>query len=160
MDFLRSWLSGMIGAALFCALAEELTPRGPVRRVQKGLCGVVLAASFLLPLLRADLPELPLFLAQNREAAAAAAQGAVAAGEQLSRRSIEAQLAAYILDKARSLGAPADGAAVTVRWSTAGVWYPVAAEIDGPYDEALSDAIEGELGIAKADQTWRRDEGG
>jgi hypothetical protein len=63
------------------------------------------------------------------------------------------------LDKAQSLGAAVDGVTVTVRWSTEGVWYPVAVAVDGAYNAALAAAIEGELGVAAAAQSWRNDEG-
>ena len=157
--WIRNWLTGLIGAALFCAVASELTPKGSVRRVQRALCGIVMASALLMPLLRIDFADYALHLAQSREAAAAVTQRAGEVSRELNRWSIEAELEAYILDKAQTLGARVENVSVSVRWSTEGVWYPVSADIDGAYHAGLADLIEGELGISKADQSWRNDEG-
>ena len=58
----------------------------------------------------------------------------------------------------RALGAPLQGAAVALRWSTEGVWLPASAELTGPYHAALARAIEAELGIPRSAQVWRTDE--
>ena len=159
IELLRTWLLGMIGAALFCAVASELTPKGAVKRVQSVLCGVVMASALLLPLLRMDLSDYALNLAQSREAAAEVTQSAGEISGRLNRRSIEAQLEAYILDKAQTLGAAVNGVSVSARWSTEGVWVPVAVTVDGTYSAALADVIEAELGVPQAAQSWRTDEG-
>ena len=159
VSVLKNWLLGLIGAALFCTIAAELTPKGAVKRVQSVLSGVVLASALLLPLLRMDASDYALHLAESRAEAAAVTQEAEEISERLNRRSIEAQLEAYILDKAQTLGAQVQSISVSVRWSTEGVWYPVSADIDGAYHAGLADLIEGELGISKADQSWRNDEG-
>ena len=157
--WIRNWLSGLIGAAFFCAVASELTPKGSVKRVQSALCGIIMASALLMPLLRIDFADYALHLAQSREAAAAVTQRADEVSRELNRRSIEAEMEAYILDKAQTLGAQVQSVSVSVRWSTEGVWYPVSADIDGAYHAGLADLIEGELGISKADQSWRNDEG-
>lgn len=157
--WIRSWLSGLIGAAIFCALASELTPKGSVRRVQSALCGIVMVSALLMPLLRIDFADYALNLAQSREETEAVTQRADEVSRELNRRSIETELEAYILDKAQTLGAQVQNVSVSVRWSTEGVWYPVSAELNGEYHAGLANLIEGELGISKADQSWRNNEG-
>ena len=154
IEFIRSWILGLTGAAAVCAVATLLTPRGPVKGVTRTLCGVVMAAALLSPLLGFDFPAYSLNLSEYRARGDALIGRAEEISGAINRRSIEAELEAYILDKAQTLGAAADAAKVTVEWSTEGFWFPVAAEIDGGYDAALSAFIEGELGIPREAQTW------
>ena len=157
IEFIRRWILGLTGAAVFCAVATELTPKGPVKGVTRFVCGVVMAAALLGPLIRFDFPAYSLHLARYRAGAAQIVRGGKEISDALDRRVIEETLEAYILDKAQTLSAGIAGVRVTVRWSGEGVWYPEAAELDGSYNGALSDAIEAELGIPRAAQTWRRD---
>lgn len=154
IELIRSWILGLTGAATVCAVATLLTPRGPVKGVTKTLCGVVMAAALLSPLIGFDFPDYSLNLSEYRARGDALIGRAEEISDTLNRRSIEAELEAYILDKAQTLGAAVSAAKVTVEWSTEGYWYPVAAEIEGSYDAALSACIEGELGISREAQTW------
>lgn len=155
IDWIRSWILGLTGAAVFCAVAVELTPKGPVKGVLRTVCGVVLAAALLSPLFRFDYGTYSLGMSEYRNGAAALTEAAAEQVESLNRRVIEERLRAYILDKAQSLEAAVTEAQVTLRWSSEGVWYPVAAELEGEYSESLSAAIEGELGIPREAQVWR-----
>ena len=157
MEQIRSWLLGLIGAAVFCALSGEIVPRGGVKRVHSLMCSVVMSAALLLPLLRLDAEDFTLDLARSREEIGAVTRSAEEISERLNRRSIEDELEAYILDKAQTLGAAVQSVRVEARWSTAGVWYPVAVTVDGTYHEALARLIEGELGVAAVAQNWRTD---
>ena len=157
-DWLRNWVLGLAGTATVCAAATALTPNGRVKRVVELLCGVMMASALLLPLLRLELPDYALHLAQYRAAADSWAAGAEEISRNLDRSYIESQLEAYILDKALRCGASLDGARVELRWSTEGVWVPVSAELSGAYCDALAEALEAELGIARSAQTWRSNE--
>lgn len=158
MEQLRSWLLGLIGAAVFCAVTAELVPRGGVKRVHSMMCSVVMSAALLLPLLRLDAGDFTLELARSREEIAAVTRTAEEISQRLNRRSIEGELEAYILDKAQTLGVPMRSVQVEARWSTKGVWYPVAVTVDGEYHEPLARLIESELGIAAPAQNWRTNE--
>ena len=158
-ELVRSWLLSLTGAGCVCAAALRLTPEGRVKRVLRMLCALVMAAALFSPLLRGGvLPDYALELSRYRDAAAALTGEGAALGRELDRSIIEQRMEAYILDKASALGAPLGGAKVALRWSTEGVWVPVAAELGGPYDTALSALIEAELGIARSAQTWRTNE--
>ena len=50
-----SWLLSITGASVLCALADGLMPAGPVRRVGRLVCGLVLLAVILAPLAQLDL---------------------------------------------------------------------------------------------------------
>ena len=154
-ELLRSWILGMTGAAIICALATLLTPEGRVKAVVRLLCGAVMASALLLPLMRPQLGDYGLNLSKYRTNAAQAAGEAENIKRSLDRKLIEAEMEAYILDKATALQTPVDGAHVALEWSTDGFWYPVGAEMQGAYSPALSRLIEAELGIAPEAQTWR-----
>ena len=158
IELIRTWVLALTGAAAFCAVATELTPKGPVKSVVRTVCAVGLAAALLSPLLEFDFPSYALNLARYRDGAAALTASGREAGAELNRRVIEERLAAYILDKARSLGATVAAARVTLKWDADGLWYPVAAEIVGDYHEALSGCIAAELGVPAEAQTWRNNE--
>ena len=139
---------------MVCAVATLLTPRGAVKGVTQTVCGVVMAAALLSPLIGFDFPAYSLNLSEYRARGDALIGRAEEISDAVNRRSIEAELEAYILDKAQTLGAAVGAAKVTVEWSTEGYWYPVAAELEGTYNAALSACIEGELGVAREAQTW------
>ncbi len=159
-DWIRNWILSLTGAALVCAAALRLTPEGRVKGVLRMLCAVTMAAALLSPFLRdSALPDYALELARYRAAAEALTGEGAALGQELDRGIIEQRMEAYILDKARSLGAPLTGARVTLRWSTEGIWLPDRAELTGTYSETLSRLLESERGIPRQAQTWRTDEG-
>ena len=158
IELIRQWILGMTGAAVFCAVATELTPKGPVKGVLRTVCGVVMAAALIAPLLDFDFPAYSLNLARYRDGAASVTEDGKEISDALNRRVIEETLGAYILDKAQTLGAEVTEARVSVRWSTEGVWVPASAEIYGSYSEALAGAIEAELGVPREAQTWSEHE--
>ena len=154
MEILRTWIMGLAGAALLCAVCTELTPQGSVKTVQRAICGVVMSLALISPLLRLDLDGYSLHLARYRKEAEEIAGQGKEISDSLSRTYIQEQCRAYILDKARLSGVPVTSASVELRWSGEGVWYPVAAEIEGTYDRALAEKIEEELGISRENQHW------
>ena len=158
-ELLRNWVLGLTGAAAVCAAALTLTPRGQVRKVVELLCGVVMAAALLSPLMSASLPEdYSLNLAKYRAAAEALTENGTELSQSLDRSIIEEKLEAYILDKAQTFGAAVSAAQVSVRWSAEGVWVPESVVLTGAYDADLARSIEAELGIPRSAQSWRSDE--
>ena len=159
-DWIREWIFSLTGTALVCAAALRLTPEGRVKGSLRTLCAVALAAALFAPLLKLDaLPDYAPELARYRAAAEALTGEGAALGQELDRGLIEQRMEAYILDKARALGAEVTGAEVHLRWSTQGVWVPERAELTGEYSPTLSALLEAELGIARQAQTWRTNEG-
>ena len=157
-ELLRSWILGLAGAAMFCALCSAVTPEGSVKRVQKLMCGVVMTLALISPLTGLDMSGYSLNLALCRQRAEEISSSAQKISDSLSRTFIEERCAAYILDKARLLGLEPETVRVTTRWSGEGVWYPVEAEIGAEYDRRLSEKIEEELGIPVQSQRWSKDE--
>ena len=158
MEHLRAWILGLAGAAVFCALCEELTPPGRVKGVEKLLAGLVMTLALLSPLLRLDMESYALGLAKYQSEARSLGASAEEISRELQRTFIAEQCRTYILDKAQALSAPLAGAKVTLRWSSEGYWYPVAVELEGAYHEALSELMEAELGIGRKEQRWSGNE--
>ena len=131
-DWIRNWIFSLAGTAMVCAAARRLTPEGRVKSVLRMVCAVAMAAA----------------LTEEGETLR----------RELDRGIIEREMEAYILDKARALGAPIEGAHVLLRWSTEGVWLPESAELTGAYHPLLARIIEAELGIPRSAQVWRTNE--
>ena len=72
-------------------------------------------------------------------------------------RSIEERTAAYISDKAKTLGTEVS-AEVKTTPSSEGIPVPVEAEIAGAYTRELAEYIEQDLGIPAERQVWCEDE--
>lgn len=161
MTAVSEWVRAIAGAALICAAASVLTPKGGVKGVVKLLCGIVLLLMVLKPLLKTDPAQLSLDMANYRARAAEIANGAQESGDALDRRFIEQKFSAYILDKAKALGLAGITAEVTVKWGE-GCWYPYAAKLGGapPQREKtlLENEIEYELGIPKERLYWNENE--
>ena len=158
-QWIRDWILSLTGTALICAAALRLTPEGRVKPVLRLLCGVCMAAALFSPLLGGSLTAAyPLELSRYRTAAAALTEQAESLRQELDRGIIEERMEAYILDKARAMGAKLHGVSVSLRWSTEGFWVPEAATLDGSFCEPLARYLEADLGIPRTAQSWRDDE--
>ena len=157
-DLLRDWILGLAATAAFCTVAMLLTPKGRVRQVVQLLTGLLMVLALLRPLLHPELTDLSLNLSKYRTQAEKLTDAGETLRQSLDRSIIEAQIQAYILDKAQSLGAAVDSAQVSVEWSTQGFWYPTGVTLRGTYDVALSRLLEAELGIPASAQRWTTDE--
>lgn len=157
-EFAGEWVRGIAGAALVCAAAMVLTPKGRVKNVLKFICGIVLLCSMLNPIIKRNFQFLSMDMSQYRIKADEIAQDAQQSQNNLSRTIIENKLKAYILDKAKSLDAEIQDVSVSVKWGDEGCWYPYEARLrcNIPQKEMnlISNAIESELGIPKERQYW------
>jgi len=160
LELIRSWIMGIAGAAVICAIASEITPSGAVKNVQKIICGIVMAIALIYPLLNFDFSAYSINVAKYRDEASEITQQGEEISNRYQRSIIEESSAAYILDKAESLSLDIAGATVSAAWSTDGVWYLESATIYGGYNAALSSYIESELGIEGGKQYWRDNENG
>jgi len=156
-DILRSWVLGLSGAAILGAFAVLITPSGPVRSVTKLLGAVILVLAFLSPAAEFDLDSFSLAAARSREEARLLTGEARELNERLSRVIIQEECAAYIWDKAQSLGLTSGQVGVAVRWG-GDCWVPDEATLtfSGTQEQrsALANLVEAELGIPKERQHW------
>ncbi len=153
---LANWVRAICGAAVLCSAAMALCPEGRVRRVLRLVCGLVMTCALLSPVLEIDLDAYSSAISGYGEAARAAAEGAQAEARELNRAVIEEECAAYILDKARTLGLEGCSASVLAEWDSAGYWAPRSCTVTCPggYSAALAAAIEADLGIPRSRQQW------
>ncbi len=161
METVRGWLLTLTAAACISSAALALTPEGAPKRWVKLVCGFVMLLALLSVVRGFDYDAFSLNLAKYRQEGEAIAGKAASDASDRTRFIIERQCEAYILGKARELGADVE-VRVTAGWNEGGVWVPVTAELSGrvPDDVRLSltRVIESELGIASARQKWSTDD--
>lgn len=157
-DTLSRWILCLIGTAILCSVAQALTPEGAPKRAVKLVCGFAGLLALLSVVKNFEYPDFSAYLAEYRTSAERITEEASQNAYKSTRFIIEEKCAAYILDKATSMGLKTDEVSVTAKWSEDGYWYPVSARIAGSFTEkekqALSGVIESELGIPVGEQTW------
>ena len=161
LEAVGQWLTGITCAALIAALAERLTPPGPVRRVGRFTTGLVLLLAMLAPLPPLRGADLTRALAEYRlelEQYRLELEGET--GEAM-KTIIEEQCAAYIQDKADGLGVSC-AAEVETELTEEGWPMPRRVTVSGPLTqgqlEELAALIEAELAVPAEEQTYDRRE--
>lgn len=156
--FLGDWVKAIAGAALLCSAAISITPKGKVKNVLRLVCGLVLICAIMSPLLSSYIPETSMSISEYRLKAKEITQGAAENSNSLSRTLIEAEINAYISDKASDMGETLQSVSVGMAWSDEGFWYPTQVKVIANVSELsknrLSTMIEGELGIPQNCQHW------
>ena len=157
-EFLHGYIQTLISTAVFCFLALALTPEGSGKKAVGLVCAVAMIIAVVSPLASVDLSEYSKTAAEYKIAAREYAESGKQNSKNLNRLYIQDECRAYILDKAKNIGAELSDAAVTVEWSNNGFWYPVGCEIKyNCSDDAqakLAGFIEAELGISRENQKW------
>lgn len=156
-QLLHDWILGLTAAALVAALAQLLTPKGPVEKVTGFVSTVMLIAALLAPLLELDMDTFSWSMAEYRRTVAETTQDMEAQEKRLLRSYIEESCAAYILDEARVLGI-ADGVVeVSAKWGNE-TWIPCEASMTmaatSEQKQRLSGWIAAQLGIPEERQRW------
>ena len=153
-----TWVLRLSAAAVFAALGEGLMPEGPVRRVGRLACAIVVLLVALRPLTgaRSQIP-----LAVDLDSEGYRAQLAEGSGEVL-KEFIEQRLEAYITDKAAELGVICT-CRVTCERDGEGTWLPDRIAVQGRFDASQRDAlrrtIETELAVPPDRQSFTGGEG-
>lgn len=159
MELVRSWLVGITCAALIVALAEALTPEGPVKRIGKLAGGLVLVLAILRPVVGLDYSALSSALAGRWTGTAGYSAALELENRRLMERIISERAGAYIQDKAAELGLTVQ-AGVDCEAQEDGTPYPASAVITGALTQAEEDSlrrlIEAELAIPAGRQRYER----
>lgn len=158
---LGRWLAAIIAVSLLCAVADSLMPSGPVKRVGRLVCGLVMAGALLSPLARLDMAGGTLWL----DSFLASVQSWEAELEETVNSQlktvIEQQSAAYIVDKAAELGLSCR-ARVECRLSEDGLYLPVRTEVTGAMtadvQAKLIRMIREDLGVPDSSQIYISEE--
>ena len=157
MGALREWLTSLVAVSMLLSVARTLVPEGSIRKISSFTGGLILLVVLLRPLLGADLSRLDLHLVDYERAIGQRQEELASAGEAELAGIIEERTAAYISDKADTLGL-----AVKVQVETKpagdGVPVPWRAELWGPRSPALATYMEEELGIPGERQVWHEGE--
>lgn len=156
--FAGEWIRAIAGAALICAAATAMTPKGKTKNVLKFVCGIVLICAMVNPIIKQDYPSMSLEMSKYRSDAEDIIASAEEKENKLSRTIIENQLEAYILDKAESFNTQLGSVEVSVKWGDEGCWYPYEVKLQAniPQRERMliSNCIEAELGVPEERQYW------
>lgn len=154
----HSYIQTLISTAVFCFVALVLTPEGSGKKAVGIACAAAMIIAVVSPIASVDLSDYSKVVAEYKIAAQEYAENGKSDSENLNRLYIQDKCRAYILDKAKNIGADVSEVAVAAEWSNDGFWYPVTCEIkhNCSYDSRvrLAEYIEAELGISKANQEW------
>lgn len=153
MEWFRSWLLGVMAAALILAMLYALVPKGAIRTIAQFTGGLVLVLVILQPLLQLDPGGWKL---QYREYEAQIDEQIDAYRkdhQEELRTIIEKETAAYISDKGLTLGVECHPVVTTQLRE--GIPYPAEVTLDTAWNEALSRYIAQELDIPAENQHWQ-----
>ncbi len=156
MEWLKSWLLGILSAAVIAALAGALCPEGLPKRLTRLAGGLLLLTAALGPVRRLDGADLAAALTGALTQAEERAQTA-AAREETRKAIIAQETAAYISDKAAALGILDPQVRVECRVTEDGFPVPEQVEVrgKGPREawDKLRQALSDELALAEDAQT-------
>ena len=160
MDVLKNWLIGITGAAMIIALAEGLMPEGSVKRIGRLAGGLVLIIAILQPVVTLDTNELSSILAEYRSDTGDYSATLEENNKEVTKSIIAEESAAYIQDKAASLGV---SCAVTVEceYGDEQFPYPVTVTVIGTLTAEqkaqLQTIIENDFAVSAEHQTYREE---
>jgi stage III sporulation protein AF len=157
MELVRTWIVSVVTVSMLLNLVRLLTPKGSVQKIASFTGGLILLLALLQPLAKAELSKLVTDVGTYSEAVELRQKELVGEKENQLRQRIEERTAAYISDKAKTLGTEVS-AEVKTAPSPEGIPVPVEAEIAGAYTRELAEYIEQDLGIPAERQVWCEDE--
>ncbi len=157
-EFVHNYIQTLVCSAVFCFLALALTPEGSGKKAVGIACAAAMMIAVISPIVSIDLSDYSKTLTEYKLKAEEYADSGKTESENLNRLYIQDKCRAYILDKAKEMGADIDDVTVSAEWSTDGFWYPVSCEISYSCNDAqraeLEAFIGAQLGIGKDDQKW------
>lgn len=158
MEIIRSWLIGITAAAVIAALADSLTPEGPVKKLGKLAGGILLLLAVLQPVGKLGGIELSDLTAQYQLQSGAYSAALETENEHLLKTIIEEETAAYIQDKAAEQGIVC-AARVTCAADEQGTPVPASVVISGALSteqiRTLQEMIEADLNLAPEQQRYK-----
>ncbi len=156
MDALGQYVISVATAAILCGMVLKIIPKGINQELLKILCGLFLAFTLISPLRELQPEKLDLQAWLDSFSAEEFSK----AGQEEARRDLEGiisqQTQAYILDKAKELGAD-----IQVNVYLSGDPYPIpeaviiTGRISSEQKIRLECVLEDELGIPKEFHTWK-----
>ena len=160
MELLRKWLLGLICASLLSAVAQQLVQSGPMQRVTRFVCGVLLCVLLLSPVVRPDRSVYSGELSRYQETVDLLTKDVEKEEDRLLRAYIQERSAAYIVDEAERLDLKVEAVSVTARWSgESWVPYEISIRAAGTEDgkKRLASFLNAEMGIPPERQYWEEE---
>lgn len=154
VEALKEWVTSIVLVTLLLSVAQTLIPEGSIRKIASFTGGLILLVALLQPVLGTDLSRLDLEMGEYEQAVRERQEELEKMGKSDLSDIIAQRTAAYISDKADTLGI-AVTAEVTVEPGENGVPVPVEARLTGPTSGELADYMEQELGIPRERQVWK-----
>ena len=157
MELLRNWISALTAASAAAAIARQITPSGPVKKMTELSCAIMLLGVMLSMVVKPDMETLAGSMSEYRRTTAVLTEDMETVERQLLRSFIEEQCAAYILDEAAKMEIENIQVSVSAKWRDEN-WVPYEAQITGETTpmarQRLESFIESELGISAERQYW------
>lgn len=149
----KQFFFSLIVCSLSCSIVAQIAADSKTKALLRLICGVMLAVTILRPLSSADLETLLDLPELNQNSPEIyIAEGEKNARDELERR-IKASCEAYILDKAKKLGAD-----ITVQVSLHEDYVPaflmIQGEVEPEIQRELQKIFTTDLGIPKENQQW------
>ena len=156
MSILRTWLFGVMAAAMALSILYALVPKGALLTIAKCTGGLVMLLVVVRPLLALAPGELHLQYEEWERTIQQQTETYTAANQQEMETLIQEETAAYISEKAAQLGVVCHPE-VTCQVRD-GVPFPAEATLDIPKNTALLQIIRTDLGIDEMHQRWQETE--
>lgn len=161
MEWIRTWILSVTVSAMLIAVAEGLMPSGPVKKVARLLGGLVLMLGMLQPIMRLDVDTLFEQANALSEITVENRQSLEEGSDEMMKSIIEAELCAYVLDKAQDLGIHCT-VSISCRAAENRAFLPHSAEIRGQLTAAqqakLARLLQEDLEIPREQQTYVNEE--
>lgn len=157
-EFVHNYIQTLVYSAVFCFLAMALTPESSGKKAVGIACAAAMMIAVISPVVSIDLSDYSKTLTEYKLKAEEYANSGKIESENLNRLYIQDKCQAYILDKAKEMGADIEDVTVTAEWSTDGFWYPASCEIRYGCTDVqraeLESFIVAKFGISKDEQKW------
>lgn len=158
---IRTWIIGIIAAAMLAAVTGCVTPKGTIGKIGKMVGGLVLMLSMLRPVAGIDLEQFSQNLTEYRAESGAYGEALEETNERLWKTIIEEKSAAYSEERADAMGINCQ---VTILCQTGedGVPYPnealVIGDLSSAQREQMQRMLESDLAIAPEKVYWKTEE--
>ena len=158
MRELRAYLLRVVACGLLVSLAGTLPLSKRIRQAVVLCGGCLMMLTALGPILRADLTQLPQFLAELSGSDPEGLEQAAEKNDALLKEMIESQAAEQITEQAQSLGADLQISVEAKKDPTSGLYLPWAVTLTGPVAPTQRSALEAylqSLDIPPQRQSWK-----
>lgn len=156
MSVFRTWLFGIVAAAMVLSILYALIPKGALLTIAKCTGGLVMLLVVLRPLLTLDMDSLRWQYEAWEGTIQQQTEAYTDANRQEMAAIIQQETAAYISEKAAALGLTCHPEVVCQERD--GVPFPVEVTLDIPRNPALAEVIGTDLGIGEDCQHWQETE--